>query len=200
MPIDVILFDLGGVLIELDGVQTMLEWSKGVGSVDELWRRWLHSDTVRRFETGIIDADTFAHGVIREFGVSVGPAEFLHAFSGWPRAPFPGARELLAQLAPRYRLASVSNTNALHWDRFVADWALDAAFHYNFPSHRLGKLKPDRNYFQHVLDTVEMPPARVLFIDDNVINVDAAASLGLHARCASGVDGARTALADLGLA
>ena len=58
--IDVILFDLGGVLIELAGVEKMLEWSKDLASTDELWRRWLHSAAVRAFETGKIGTDAFA--------------------------------------------------------------------------------------------------------------------------------------------
>src|SRR4029453_12402902 len=55
--IEVILFDLGGVLIELAGVEKMIEWSPGIETVEELWRRWLHSDAVRRFETGAIGRD-----------------------------------------------------------------------------------------------------------------------------------------------
>ena len=109
------------------------------------------------------------------------------------------ARELLSELAPNYRLASASNTNAMHWDRFIAEWALDAAFHYNFPSHRVGKLKPDREYFEHVLDTVGAAPERVLFLDDNIINVEGAVALGLNARRAIGVDGARGVCRSLGL-
>ncbi len=197
--IEVVLFDLGGVLIELAGVEKMLEWSPGLGSTDELWRRWLHSDSVRRFETGSAGRDEFAAGVIGEFGLPVGPDEFIAAFTWWPRAVFPGAVELLATMRERYRLASVSNTNEIHWNRFSGAWSLDASFHDNFPSHLVGKLKPDADYFTHVLDTVGVPAHRVLFIDDNVINVDAAARLGLVARRVAGVDGARQAFRDLGL-
>jgi glucose-1-phosphatase len=197
--IDVILFDLGGVLIELAGVEKMLEWSPEIASTDELWRRWLRSDAVRAFETGNIGADEFATGVIEEFGAPVTPAEFLQAFHGWPRALFPGAKRLLAELAPHYQLASVSNTNTMHWSRFTGDWSLDQSFHHNFPSHQVGKLKPDADYFQHVLDALGAPAARVLFIDDNAINVDAAAQLGLVARRVLGVEGARSTFRELGL-
>jgi putative hydrolase of the HAD superfamily len=199
MAIDVILFDLGGVLVELAGVEKMLEWSEGVANTDELWQRWLRSESVRRFETGAIGADEFARGILREFGVPVSPSEFLDAFRGWPRGLYPGARQLLAELAPRYRLASVSNTNVLHWTRLTGDWSLDRAFHHNFPSHQVGKLKPDLDYFRHVLEAVAAPPERVLFIDDNAINVDAAAALGLNAHRALGVEGAREVCAALGL-
>lgn len=198
-PIEVILFDLGGVLIELAGVEKMLEWSPGLGTTDELWRRWLQSSAVRRFETGAIGRDEFATALIGEFGVPVGPDEFLEAFTWWPRAMFPGAAELLATMRERYRLASVSNTNEIHWARFASAWSLDASFHHNFPSHLVGKLKPDAEYFRHVLDAVDAPAERVLFIDDNAINVDAAAKLGMVTRRVAGVDGARQAFRDLGL-
>jgi len=197
--IEVILFDLGGVLVELAGVQKMLDWSPGIGSADELWRRWLHSDAVRRFETGAIGRDEFAAAIVGEFGVPVGPAEFLAEFTWWPRSVIPGALELLAAMRERYRIASVSNTNEIHWERFVSVWSLDAAFHHNFPSYRVGKLKPDADYFLHVLDALDVPAHRVLFIDDNTINVEAAARLGMHARRVQGAAGARAAFVELGL-
>lgn len=197
--IDAVLFDLGGVLIELAGVEKMLEWSPDIDTSEELWRRWLHSDAVRRFETGAIGRDAFAAALIDEFGVPVGAEEFLAAFTWWPRSVLPGAFELLAAMRGRYRLASVSNTNEIHWDRFSRVWSLDAAFHHNFPSHLVGKLKPDADYFEHVLDAMDIPAQQVLFIDDNAINVESAARLGIHTRRVVGVDGARQAFRELGL-
>ena len=102
---------------------------------------------MRRYETGGTTREEFADEIIGEFGLPVDAATFLRAFAHWPRALFPGATALLAELAPRYRLASVSNTNELHWERFHRDWSLDAHFHHNFPSHEVGKLKPDAEYF-----------------------------------------------------
>jgi len=197
--IDVILFDLGGVLVELAGVDQMIEWSPGIATHEELWRRWLESSAVRRFETGAIGRDDFALAIVDEFGCSVGADEFLAAFTWWPRSVFPGALELVQAMRSHYRLASVSNTNEIHWDRFSNTWKLDAAFHHNFPSYLVGKLKPDAEYFEHVLAELDVAPARVLFIDDNAINVQAAAKLGMHTRRVVGVDGARQAFADLGL-
>lgn len=197
--IEAILFDLGGVLIELAGVEQMIAWSPGIATTEELWRRWLHSGAVRRFETGAIGRAEFATDVIAEFGVPVSSEEFLNAFTGWPRALFPGAKELLSELRPHYRLASVSNTNEIHWQRFSGEWSLDQSFHYNFPSYRVGKLKPDDDYFAHVLEAIDAPAGRVLFIDDNAINVDAAARLGLVARRVLGIGGAREAFRELGL-
>lgn len=197
--IDVILFDLGGVLIELAGVEKMLEWSPDLKTPEELWRRWLQSDAVRGFETGATGREHFAREVVAEFGVPVSEAEFLEAFTWWPRAVFPGAHELLASLEGRYRLASVSNTNEIHWERFSQQWRLDRAFHRNFPSHLVGKLKPDAEYFAHVVEAMGVPAHRVLFVDDNAINVEAAAAMGIVAHRVLGIEGVRSTLRELRL-
>jgi len=198
-PVDAILFDLGGVLIELAGIGQMLAWCPDLNGSDELWLRWLRSPAVRRYETGAATRAAFAEETIREFGLPVDADTFLEAFAHWPRALFPGATALLAELAPRYRLASVSNTNEFHWERFQREWSLGAHFHHNFPSHEVGKLKPDADYFAHVIEALDVPAERVLFVDDNPLNVEAAGRLGIVARRVAGVDGARRALADLGL-
>jgi glucose-1-phosphatase len=197
--IDTILFDLGGVLIELAGVQQMLAWSPGVADTAELWRRWLHSPAVRRFETGGCDRDAFAAEIVAEFRLPVGAGEFLDAFTYWPRALYPGATALLDELKPRYRLASVSNTNAIHWRRFHDEWSLPDHFDHNFPSFDVGRLKPDADYFHHVLDALGTRAENVLFVDDNAINVDAAARLGITARRVEGPRGVRAALTELAL-
>lgn len=195
--IEAILFDLGGVLIELAGVERMLAWSPSLGTTEELWRRWLGSPAVRAYETGRTGRDAFADGIIEEFGLPVGRDAFLAEFAWWPRALHPGARGLLAALAPRYTLASLSNTNELHWARFERDWSLPSMFHRNFPSYAVGKLKPDADYFEHVLDELRIDPSQALFVDDNRINVDAARAVGLNARLVPGFDALPAALADL---
>ena len=58
---------------------------------------------------------------------------------------------------------------------------------------------PDAEYFEHVLQALDTPAQRVLFIDDNAINVAAAATLGMHTRRVAGVEGARQAFVELGL-
>jgi FMN phosphatase YigB (HAD superfamily) len=61
-PVDLVLFDLGGVLIEVHGVHAMLELT-GIKSEEELWRRWLTCRWVRRFESGGCSETEFAAGV-----------------------------------------------------------------------------------------------------------------------------------------
>jgi putative hydrolase of the HAD superfamily len=197
--IDAILFDLGGVLIEIVGAEAMLDWCASLPDTETLWRRWLASPSVRRYETGRTTRDAFAASIVDEFSLKVAPDAFLEAFALWPRALFDGATELLEELAPRYRLASLSNTNELHWQRFARDWALPARFHANFPSYAVGRLKPDADYFEHVLHALDVAPDRALFVDDNAVNVEAAAKLGIVARRAVGPGGVRAVLRELDL-
>jgi putative hydrolase of the HAD superfamily len=198
--IDAVLFDLGGVLIEIAGAERMLEWCPTLPDTETLWRRWLESPAVRRYETGRATRGAFAEAVVEEFGLSVTPEAFLAEFAWWPRALFDGAIGLLEELAPRYRLASLSNTNELHWERFARDWDLPSRFHANFPSYAVGRLKPDADYFEHVLESLGVAPGRALFVDDNAVNVAAAAKVGIVARRALGPAGVRAALRELSLA
>ena len=196
--IDVVLFDLGGVLVELAGIGQMMAWCPQLTDVGTLWRQWLGSRAVRRFETGGAGRHAFAADMVEEFGLPVDADAFLTAFSAWPTRVVDGGRELLADLRDHCTIASVSNTNEIHWARVCDDWALHGLFHHNFPSHLVGALKPDADYFEHVLAALGTPAARVLFVDDNLINVEAAARLGIVARRATSPADVRAVLVDAG--
>ena len=195
---DVLLFDLGGVVIELGGMPIWQEWT---AEPDErsVWERWLRSTAVRRFESGRARPEEFADEIVREFGLRVTPSEFLAHFEQWPRRPFPGAVALLEELRPRFRLGCLSNCNELHWPRFLGEMGLGTAFDHHFSSHELGLLKPDRDVFDHVVVELGCPPERILFLDDNAINVDAARSAGLHGERVQGPEGVRAVLRRLGI-
>jgi putative hydrolase of the HAD superfamily len=186
--IRVLLFDVGGVLVQLSGVEAMLEWLDNRISEDEFWRRWLQSVPVRRFETGQIDADEFAIGVTSEFGLPVEPRQFLEAFIRWPTGLYPGTLEMLARIPSSYQRAVLSNSNALHWPRVQTEMQLGAAFDNNFVSHLTGRIKPDAAAFEHVMESLGCSPASVLFLDDNLLNVDAAKRVGMQAVRVRGID------------
>jgi putative hydrolase of the HAD superfamily len=192
--IRVLLFDVGGVLVQLSGVEAMLEWLDNGISEDEFWRRWLQSVPVRQFETGQIDADEFAIGVTSEFGLAVEPRQFLEAFIRWPTGLYPGTLEMLARIPSSYQRAVLSNSNALHWPRVQTEMKLGAAFDNHFVSHLTGRIKPDAEAFEHVMESLGCSPASVLFLDDNLLNVDAAKRVGMQAVRVRGIDETKLAL------
>jgi len=194
-PVDLVLFDLGGVLIEVAGVRAMLELT-GIESEEELWRRWLTCRWVRRFESGGCTGAEFAAGVVADWQLELSAAAFLEAFRDWPTGPLPGAAELVTQTRASAATGCFSNINALHWHGHIAAWPLAGLFDHRFLSFELGVLKPDVAAFAQVADLLEVPAERVLFLDDNAVNVAGAAAAGFQAARARGVGEARQRLID----
>lgn len=195
--VKLLLFDIGGVFIQLSGVDQMLEWTKGLHTEQELWNLWLHSQSVKEFETGRITPDTFADTFIREFSLPVDAPTFLAAFISWTSRPYPGFEELMKGIHGHYLTASLSNTNELHWHNLCENLGIDRLFQYNFPSHHLGCMKPDTAPFSHVLETLGVAPYETLFFDDTPANIDAARSLGIDAHLVCGVDHLKQTLKEL---
>jgi putative hydrolase of the HAD superfamily len=193
VTIEAVVFDLGGVLAEFSGVATMRELAR-ISSDEELWRRWLSCEWVRRFERGQCTPEDFATGMVGEWGLPMTGAEFLTTFGDWVQEPYPGAEELVAETAERVCVAMLSNMNAVHWERAVSGWPLVKRFDHVFTSFELGLIKPDVDVFHHVVDALDLEPSQVFFVDDNVINVDGALAAGLRAKAVRGVAEARAAV------
>lgn len=192
MPAAVV-FDLGGVLAEFGGVARMRALAR-VESDDEMWRRWLTCEWVRRFERGGCPAEDFARGVVEDWSLELSPTEFLAEFGQWLVGPLPGAQELVTDVRRRLPVACLSNTNSVHWDAGAAHWPLWGAFDHAFLSFEIGFVKPDPEAFEHVVDKLGVPAEQLLFLDDNALNVEAARAVGFTADRVVGVEEARAAL------
>ena len=196
---DVIVFDLGGVLIETAGVARMLELLGEGVTAEELWRRWLSAASVRDFESGRIGPERFALAICAEFALDITPEQFLAEFTTWARDLYPGALLMIEELSGTHRLACLSNTNALHWTHIDATTDLLPFFAHRFASHEIGLLKPDAEIFHHLIEQLGVPPGRILFFDDNRINVEAARAVGIAAYRAEGPEEVREVLREKGI-
>jgi len=176
--IKVVVFDLGGVLLQLKDPVTNfgLELSEA-----EFLERWLKSPSVREFERGASDAKTFGRAIVRELGLKMNWREFLERFDAWPEQIYPETTKLLDSIPDRIGRALLSNTNAAHWGRSDISAALSRRLDKTFLSFRTGLLKPDREAFVQVTKAYAMPADAFLFFDDNPLNVTAAAATGMHA-------------------
>jgi putative hydrolase of the HAD superfamily len=199
MQIRVVLFDVGGVLVELGGVETLLGWLGPTATVEQLWPVWLRSPSVRAFETGRIEPMAFASALVAELELQIRPEVFLESFAVWPTRPFPGALELVASIPKTYQRALLSNSNTLHWPRVIDGMAFGSNFEHCFSSHLTGKIKPDAEAFEHVVETLRCEPGEILFLDDNLLNVQAARQIGMKAERARGVEESRLALRQAGV-
>jgi HAD superfamily hydrolase (TIGR01509 family) len=164
----VVLFDVGGVLVELGGAATLLSWLGNRITLPEL-------------------------------GLDVDAGLFLESFACWPSAVYPGALDMIARIPSHYRRALLSNSNVLHWRRVLDELGLGALFEHQFASHLMGKIKPDAEAFEHVLASLDCQAAQVLFLDDNILNVEAARRIGMRADLVRGAHEARRSLQQAGV-
>ncbi len=179
-PFDLILFDLGGVLVENLGPARIANWlSANNTSAETILDQWLSSPIVRAFESGQMSPEDFAIAVINELELALTPAEFLNDFKSWVTRLYPGAETLLKQLRSSYKLGCLSNTNVVHWQHMQTDMKLPDFFDYTFVSCEMGLLKPDKEVFLHAIQQSGFSPERILFLDDNQRNVDSATATGV---------------------
>jgi FMN phosphatase YigB (HAD superfamily) len=193
--IDIVLFDLGGVLIEVGGVGPMRALAH-IDTDEELWQRWLTSPWVRRFERGHCSAEDFAAGMVAEWGLELSADAYLERLRSWMGVPPPAAGELLDDVRRLVPIGCLSNMNALHWDVITARSSTFDTFTYRFLSFELGMVKPDGELFAAIASRLPAAPGRVLFLDDNTMNVEAATAAGFVARRVQGLDQARRTLVE----
>ena len=192
----VILFDLGGVLLNLnDPIETFgLQIDQG-----EFKDRWLRSPSVRTFESGGINTEEFARNIVAEAELPYDWQEFLQRFDAWPGQLFKQTLSVLQAIPAKYNRALLSNINALHWGRDDIAGQLAGCFDHEFLSYETGLIKPDREAFELVVNTYNCKPCEILFFDDSPLNVTAAADYGIQAVLAIGIDAVSQTLEERGV-
>lgn len=178
-----LLFDLGGVLIDIDFDRALQAWqAHSKLPADELRRRFTFDAAYRQHERGEIDGVAyFAHLAARlELD-----ADTAHIAEGW-NAIFVGeiaqTHDWLRAAATRLPCHAFSNTNAVHMQAWTASFpAMVGLFGKVFVSHEMGCRKPERRGFDHIVHTLGVPAPNILFFDDLAENVAAAIDAGLQA-------------------
>ena len=196
--ISAVLFDVGGVLVALDGMPMLAALLEVEPRHEAVHALWTGLESVRDHESGKIAASEFARRIVRELGLAVSPTEFLDGFIAWPTNVYAGAIELLQDIPNDYEVAVLSNTSAIHWERITA-MGLTDHLPQAYLSHETGHLKPSPAAYLSALDGMRLPAEEVLFIDDGPRNVAAANALGMNAHIAKNPDEARSILTEYGV-
>jgi putative hydrolase of the HAD superfamily len=196
---EVVLFDLGGVIVDVASRAEIHAWMPTPLDLSQWTDRWPAEDVFEAFEMGLLTEAEFGERFTAEFPLTTTPDVFLSAFASWNKGMFPGAIELLAELRAHHRLAALSNTNALHWKRLDGEFGIPTLFERVFTSYELGLRKPNPDIYLQTLSALEVQPRDVLFFDDNALNIVAARELGMHAYRVDRPEGVRTCLEELGL-
>jgi len=183
--VELVLLDMGGVLLDLNDPLPTFDLDM---NQHDFMETWLLSPSVRELERGDMAITEFAAAIVDEFALPYSPAEFVRRFEAWPDEVHDGVSELLESIGRHHQLALLSNTSETHWNRDDIGGELTPLFHEVFLSYRTRHLKPDAAAFEDVIQHFGIDAGRILFLDDNPINIDAAKGCGMQAQLTRGFD------------
>lgn len=181
-----IIFDLGGVLLNIDPMKTIDAFGK-LGMEQLVGDKGLtyDHDIFYMMEQGKITPNEFREGVL---GLLPQRISYQQIDDAWTAMllDFPTIRvELLKSLRKDFGIYLFSNTNAIHVERFHSNFRnqhgfeVSALFEKDFYSNEIGFRKPSPESFQEIIRLSGINPEESLFIDDSLPNVESAIACGL---------------------
>lgn len=184
-----IIFDLGGVILNIDFKQTALAFAElGIGNFNEYYTLQSVSPLFEKLEIGAISPDDF-YEEFRSLAKqpSLTNEQIRDAWNAL-LLDFPPERiNWLKKIKEHYNIYLLSNTNQIHYEAFtkayrnqVEDKNFDELFITAYYSHNLGLRKPSKEIFETVIAKENLITAETVFIDDSLANIEAAISAGLQ--------------------
>lgn len=181
--INAIIFDLGGVLLNIDYHLTINAFKKlGFTDFENTFSQFKQSNISDLYETGKITSVTFYEAIIKDKQISF--EEFTKAWNAL-LLNFPQKRfELLTKLGDNFNLYLCSNTNELHYNAFQKivnqyEEDFDSLFVKAYYSHKIELRKPNTSIFEFILGENKLVPNEVLFLDDSIQHIETAKGLGI---------------------
>ena len=187
--IQAIIFDLGGVILNIDYRRTEKALRHlGLSHFQGLFYQQEAGQLLCDLETGKITGLDFVKALQKESVKSLRISEIMDAWNAM-LLDFPPERiELLRKLIKKYPVYLLSNTNPIHVEAFnniLKDQhgidSLEPLFTKAYFSHDIRARKPDEEAFLQVIRENNLDPATTLFIDDTEANTEAARKAGLQA-------------------
>jgi HAD superfamily hydrolase (TIGR01509 family) len=182
-PVEIVVFDLGGVLVQICATWEQAAVCAGVatslptGSATPFTALTAFDD----YQAAKIDETEYLAALADRIGCS--PVEARRVHNHILVEPFPGTDELVSELH-RLPIATgcLSNTNALHWEELIDGerFPAIAALQQKMASHLVGMNKPDPAIFRHYAEVYGVDPRRVAYFDDNGPNVEVARQVGFR--------------------
>ncbi len=187
MNIKNIIFDFGGVILDIDPELTINEFIKlGVSDFDRLLTPEFTEEIIGKFERGILTPEVFRAKLKSFLDIDITDQQLDDAWNSL-LYDIPAERiEIIEQVKKNYQILLLSNSNEIHYDLYVRDLQLrfgyrefDELFHKAYFSFDLHLLKPNPDIYEFVINQHGFLPEETLFIDDKMENIEAAGKLGL---------------------
>lgn len=183
--IKTIMFDMGGVLIDLNK-QACINAYKALGydNVEELIGSYSQEGAFLQLESGQISVEKFRELIRNEIKKPVTDKQIDDAFIAF-LVGMPGyTLDMLLQLRKRFQVFMLSNTNPIIMNYVRKNifnrqgLSIDAYFDRLFLSYEMKVVKPNPLIFEKIIAESGINPAETLFLDDSKTNTEAAEKLG----------------------
>lgn len=183
-----LLFDLGGVIINIDRMLCVKAFKAlGMENIEEFLGDYGQKGAFGDLEQGLITPEQWREEVRRHIPHPVTDQEIDTALNEF-LLDIPLARlEALRKLREKYRIYLLSNTNKVMWDARIADefthegLTREDYFDGLTTSFEVKEMKPDAAIFRRVVEDHGILPEETIFFDDSEANCRAAEALGFHA-------------------
>lgn len=181
--VEVILFDLGGVVIEIDFARSFAIWSEYSGvSPKVIQTRFRFDLAYERHEKGEIHAESYFEALRFSLGIDLSDDEFAEGWQALYVGLIAGMPELLLEVKERIPLFAFTNSNRTHQKFWAREYAqMLETFDQVFVSSEIGMRKPDPTVFDYISKQIGVLPSRILFFDDIIENVEGARAVGMQA-------------------
>ena len=180
-----IIFDWGGVLINIDPAGCMAQFGK-LGMKDVANAPIAFNDIMTAYETGIISTEEFRNEIRGIIGQHITNQQIDSAWNSMVLSVPEYKLQLLLELNRHYSVYLLSNTNSLHWASAAErvfkykDFVLKDFFRQTFLSFEMKCKKPGKEIFTKALNEAGIKAEETLFIDDLKENCEAAQSVGIN--------------------
>lgn len=183
-----IIFDLGGVIINLDYGLTIYEFNR-ISDVpfESIYTQGKQAEFFNLFDTGKISEFEFFTEIRKQLRYEGSDEDLLLAWNAM-LLDIPEERlDMLIEMKQNYQTFLLSNTCETHIDAFERDLYIEHGvknfndyFDHVYYSCRVGMRKPDKAIFEMVLSKNKLKPEETVFIDDSEQHVKAAGECGIN--------------------
>jgi HAD superfamily hydrolase (TIGR01509 family) len=196
-----VLFDLGGVLVDVDQSRIFAGLAEKTGLGEAMLRNRLLQHVP--LQTDFIVKEYLPSQLAIQVNLALGAAltedEVIIAINAELGRTIDSTASLLPQLRSRVKIGCLSNTNSIHWDQLLRAYGFMELFDRRFASQIVGHAKPGREIYNAVSDLLGVAPHDILFFDDKAENVETARRLGWNAREYRDCSGLLADLSEFGL-
>jgi glucose-1-phosphatase len=179
--IKALLFDLGGVIIDIDLEFTFADWAKSANcDVTKIQEAFSQDVFYKAHERGEIEASAYFESLRNSLGINISDQQFKDGWNAILKDELSGIYDVLKKAKQRFPLFAFSNSNHTHQEIWAVKYAKTLSlFTHIFNSSKIGKRKPDAASFLFVANEMGFEPHEILFFDDSLENIIGAQNIGM---------------------